>query len=1412
MIKKISSAIISLSMLFSMVQLADAAEIAGWSQNFNYGPKITAELDKSVRSGNPALHIVSQQELKAETYYQISTPVSLTGGKTYIYGAEIKANRAAGVYIQMNWEQRTRALPLGANCDWTEISKKFTPSKTGNYSLMFIVDEPGEIWLDNVFCYEYSGNQKVGGNLVKNGNFSGGVQETVVEEAPIESNAGGDLDILHEQISSSSSFSYDDWLKVVGAGNLIPAYPAENIVIDGDDSEWDDYTAVRLPTLSTQYTIFNNSSKKDAYGDFKFAYDDKYVYMTGKMYDEVYAPIVDGDSYWNRDTIQTAWGVFADGFGKEINFGMHENGELKIYNGTDDYQFKLTQSEDKKYTTYEMALPMVHLFGGKPNEDILMNVLYNDNDFDGRGIVPEWAPGIASSKSNEEFPQMRLLEKGSDLAWFDGKRIIQVNGNDPYDFYYINTSDNTKTVEISIPYIAFNEKVTVPARTGIRRDITISPDKTGTVEVKAEIKENGVVTTNVLHKINAEPNIARYNAEYFADIRAKLAEVQGLLESCKKKGIPVRYEQIDVYLMERFIPQLESIVKDSKTQITRIDNTGTTIDRLYSEAKENLTAYLDGTKEPVDAPMYVTGAAYPEGNSIMATTEWSNGKSEVRPAFFIGYGHFATAQNDVPVFNKMGANQLQMEFGISSVIKAPGGVSAWKTDSVGSYDVSYKLCDTEKKNGDYSASYDCNEKEIKANNYKRLLQSVEVEPNTTYTWGLSAKAKNATDQLWFSISGWENTKSLSGTYDWKDLSYTYTTKPDQTSIEFMIMMASPADELYIDDIFIKKGTNGKNLLKNGDFESNAPVVDDLFMVDTDAVSQIELVLKRAEENNVSVSLLLSPHYFSNYLFDTYPEIQAKASHFIGYDVMNEVARKATKLYIDAVIPIVSKYKSLTSIVLTNEPQNPAKYEQMAPWWRSWLYERYNGDIELLNSTWRTSFESFNDIPISKSVDTSQKVNLAVEWTEVELDAQTDEFGISYIQSPYSLEWNRFADEAFAEYHQFLADSVRAVNPDIPLHIKVMSHDTDTDIEISDGTNYEYFGEVSDYHGNDAWTVFKPGTSSTTLSPGSNTYHHKTVMYEQQRATKTMSVFNTEDHILYDGDKYWGYEHAKRIYADMWQGGIHGRGGSVIWLLEQSNVLTDTFYGLIHSRPDCLEAVGNANLDLNRLAYEVTAIQDADYTVGILRSKTSKNYTPAPSILNAHSAGLFAGQKVDSITDNQIADIHKYKLLILPEVTHISEENLAEIEKFASNGGKILGFGNMLLSRNEWNLPHDKARVENILKNATVYPTPDQTEKDWWYSMCDKVRDEIEKAGLMNVEVVDANTGAPVHNVEWQTAEYNGKKLVNICSFTWYETKNVKIIVNGQIVSGCKDLISGETRGETITLDEYTPQLLEIDIK
>ena len=97
-------------------------------------------------------------------------------------------------------------------------------------------------------------------------------------------------------------------------------------------------------------------------------------------------------------------------------------------------------------------------------------------------------------------------------------------------------------------------------------------------------------------------------------------------------------------------------------------------------------------------------------------------------------------------------------------------------------------------------------------------------------------------------------------------------------------------------------------------------------------------------------------------------------------------------------------------------------------------------------------------------------------------------------------------------------------------------------------------------------------------------------------------------------------------------------------------------------------------------------------------------------------------------------------------------------------------------------------------------------------MCDKVRDEIEKAGLMNVEVVDANTGAPVHNVEWQTAEYNGKKLVNICSFTWYETKNVKIIVNGQIVSGCKDLISGETRGETITLDEYTPQLLEIDIK
>lgn len=1392
--KKIISGAISAAILCGMLVSAKAEDVAGWSEFYSYGPDVTAGIDRTTKGSDACFYIDSRQPLKADCYYQLSTAVHLEQGKTYIYGADVKAKDASGAYIQIDWVQRTSMLAHGSTFDWTTIGRKIDISSTGDYSLIFIVDREGKIWLDNVYCYEYKGGKKVGENLVKNSSFGVTVQQKPnTTDTPSADDEAG----IAASIKSSDTFRHADLEKAYGGGKFIPAYPAENITIDGKISEWSKYPAVKLPTLSSQYCSFGGKDY-DAYGYFRFAYDDENLYISAQIHDNVFYPVNDTEAYWMSDTIQLALSKAGETFGKELTFGVHDNGTFDVFGSDGSVVFKATQNNDKTVTDYEMAIPWKFSYGSKPDFDLLMTALYNDNDGKGRTYCAEWSPGISLSKNNAEYPHLRLIDWNEDFAWFDGSTSIQNQSDNYYDFYYVNTSDTEKQVHIDIPAAEYREDVTVSAKSGIRRKVNIIPKETGTLTFGAEVTSGGECVSKIEYTATVEANISRYNDEYFAQKEAEIKEIEKLIKQCEEKNIPVKYEKINLTLLKKFLPNLKSIKSEKNVQISRVELVGRSLDDLYAEAKTNLSAYLSGEKKAKDVPTYVTSRIKIENDSIVGNAEWNDGTIEERPLFFTGYGHFGSATGDIEKMNSYGANAIQTELGISSILKKPGSVTAFSVSGVGSFPAAAELSNEDKAGGEYSMKISCPQSAI-PNNYKTVDQSVTVKPNTTYKWGLSAKGKNVGGQMWFSNSGWANTHSLSGTYDWKNFEYEYTTGPEEVAFNFFMCLADSADYLYIDDIYLKENGVGKNLIRNGDFESNGQIIGDS-CVDTDAVAAVEDKLKRAEESNVSVCLLLSPHYFPAFLTEKYPELKAKVSHFIGYDIMNEKAIEATKLYIDTLIPRIIKYKSLGSICLTNEPQNTGKYEQMAPWWRTYLYNRYAGDINALNEAFGTKYSNFDQIPISGSADNSQEVNQAVDWEHVE-ETEDENATVKYTESVFSLEWNRFNDKLFAEYHKILADEVHKYAPDMPVHSKVMAHDTSTGVglETSDGTDYELFGEFSDMHGNDAWKVF---TTSGAKEKGG--FNYKSVMYEEQRSTKSMPVFNTEDHILYDGEKYWGYEQAKHIYTDMWQGAVHGRDGSVIWLWEYTSDQTSSFYGLIHSRPDAIKNVGYANYNMNRLAYELTALQHAEPTVGVIRSKISKTYTPNQSIYMISSSCLMAGQKFDSIVDNQIEDIHKYKVIFLPELTHVSERTLSELEKYADNGGKLVCFGKNILSKNEYDKPNDAARVSNILKNAVFYESLTDWEKAY-----DIIQSEVKNAGLMRVELIDADTGDTVKNIEWQSTEYNGKLLVNICNYNWYEPKNVIIKADGKEVSESMDLISGEKRDRIINLVDYEPQLIQI---
>ena len=124
------------------------------------------------------------------------------------------------------------------------------------------------------------------------------------------------------------------------------------------------------------------------------------------------------------------------------------------------------------------------------------------------------------------------------------------------------------------------------------------------------------------------------------DFSDKLAELKILMDECTESGIPVDYEIVNYVTIDRF----ESYInEDIENGMANVDYNISCINELYNEAKSNLEAYLAGEKTPfaVNRPdmsnIEKRGSALYDGEN---------------PAYSIGFGHFADAQNDIPNFQK----------------------------------------------------------------------------------------------------------------------------------------------------------------------------------------------------------------------------------------------------------------------------------------------------------------------------------------------------------------------------------------------------------------------------------------------------------------------------------------------------------------------------------------------------------------------------------------------------------------------------------------------------------------------------------------------------------------------------------------------------------------------------------------
>ena len=153
---------------------------------------------------------------------------------------------------------------------------------------------------------------------------------------------------------------------------------------------------------------------------------------------------------------------------------------------------------------------------------------------------------------------------------------------------------------------------------------------------------------------------------------------------------------------------------------------------------------------------------------------------------------------------------------------------------------------------------------------------------------------------------------------------------------------------------------------------------------------------------MAVCLLISPHYFPRWALTKWPQCVNVAR---GFAILPARPGRpgAIAAFHRGGHPAIERPSGVHSICLSNEPVNEERpCAEARKLWRAWLEKRH-GTIAALNARWGSKFASFAEAPLP------------------------DPFARRPAQ-PAWMDYIRFNQEFFADWHQMLADAVHEVAP------------------------------------------------------------------------------------------------------------------------------------------------------------------------------------------------------------------------------------------------------------------------------------------------------------------------------------------------------------------------------------------------
>ena len=592
------------------------------------------------------------------------------------------------------------------------------------------------------------------------------------------------------------------------------------------------------------------------------------------------------------------------------------------------------------------------------------------------------------------------------------------------------------------------------------------------------------------------------------------------------------------------------------------------------------------------------------------------------------------------------------------------------------------------------------------------------------------------------------------TYDWEERTSSYTTAEGETELKLTFFCEGETPEFLIDDIVITEAGKSENIVQNGDFEDLGNTSEHFRAWTATVGNKITRMLDHAAENDIMVDVLIQPATFSR-LANLYPEIEYP-TYGVGYDIYSDIAKEALNLYVRTIMEQIKDHPALLSVCIANEPnydsrQTSSDIAKTLPKYQAYLKELYNNNISTLNSVYGESNSGFSSV-------------------------QFPTRGDGETRNAKFYEWAKFNNTLVSGWNEYVAGLVKTYAPSVKVHAKMRGFFGNSN-SAKWGVDPEDFNEFTDIAGIDGYAFYNQEESGGVFN--------KIMMYELLKAIDpNKPVINSEDHIYIDGSTHYDDEDTAHGGMDFWQGAIHGRDATMLWVWNRTSSQESASYGNILYRPDVVSLIGKTSLNLNKLSSQVKAFADKTHYVTFLWSDTNFIYTNGQK-RDSFKAALFAGVNPTYITERQlIAGQTPEGVLVIPDIVNVKTETYNAIKAYIQNGGTVWAIGNNCLTKNERNQSLTKLTFAKTFANDTA------TAKTQFETLRDRI--------------VWGDNNKSLEKVEILTTESDGDTIVNLVNYDW-SSGNKRVYFSGKAIN----LLTNQTYNKSIVISPYVPVLLRM---